>query len=223
MRHVSFLLYILASSGTFQTWVRISWVFRLITTAVIVTVISERYGLSFFGCILTIGAIYLFVTFGPNSHEQLEAENIVKHIVAWPVLLYLVRTAALSFFSLFCVTVVWDRHFFFWCRTHFKLSLTQCRLNGHLYDIFTGLCICQGPDLSQECAQMRPIRGSSWAFMSVLWPAVKHPSFMQAVIMSQVIFTILQTAAVTILKKISARIRSSDETCSFSLTVSPII
>ncbi|TNM95337.1 NIPA-like protein 3 isoform X1 [Takifugu flavidus] len=49
----------------------------------------KRYGLSFFGCVLTIGAIYLFVTFGPNSHEQLKAENIVKHVVAWPVLLYL--------------------------------------------------------------------------------------------------------------------------------------
>lgn len=59
------------------------------------TVISERYGLSFFGCVLTIGAIYLFVTFGPNSHEQLKAENIVKHVVAWPVLLYLVRTSVL--------------------------------------------------------------------------------------------------------------------------------
>lgn len=61
------------------------------------TVFLERYGLSFFGCILTIGAIYLFVTFGPNSHEQLKAENIVKHVVAWPVLLYLVRTTALLF------------------------------------------------------------------------------------------------------------------------------
>uniref|UniRef100_H3DIR7 NIPA like domain containing 3 n=1 Tax=Tetraodon nigroviridis TaxID=99883 RepID=H3DIR7_TETNG len=50
---------------------------------------AKNYGLSFFGCVLTIGAIYLFVTFGPNSHEQLKAENIVKHVVAWPVLLYL--------------------------------------------------------------------------------------------------------------------------------------
>lgn len=72
------------------------------------TVFSENYGLSFFGCVLTIGAIYLFVTFGPNSHEPLKAENIVKHVVAWPVLLYLVRTAALSFFSFFCVTVPWN-------------------------------------------------------------------------------------------------------------------
>lgn len=53
--------------------------------------LSERYGLSFLGCVLTIGGTYLFVAFGPNSHEKLKAENIVKHIVGWPVLLYLVR------------------------------------------------------------------------------------------------------------------------------------
>ncbi|XP_045919137.1 NIPA-like protein 3 [Micropterus dolomieu] len=50
---------------------------------------AKRYGLSFLGCILTIGGTYLFVAFGPNSHEKLQAENIVKHIVGWPVLLYL--------------------------------------------------------------------------------------------------------------------------------------
>ncbi|KAG7250474.1 hypothetical protein CRUP_014698 [Coryphaenoides rupestris] len=32
---------------------------------------------------------YLFLTFGPNSHEKLQGENIVHHIVGWPVLLYL--------------------------------------------------------------------------------------------------------------------------------------
>ncbi|XP_071384203.1 NIPA-like protein 3 [Centroberyx affinis] len=50
---------------------------------------AKRYGLSFLGCVLTIGGTYLFVTFGPNSHEKLNAENIVRHIVGWPVLLYL--------------------------------------------------------------------------------------------------------------------------------------
>nr|XP_046269749.1 NIPA-like protein 3 [Scatophagus argus] len=50
---------------------------------------AKRYGLSFLGCILTIGGTYLFVAFGPNSHEKLKAENIVKHLVGWPVLLYL--------------------------------------------------------------------------------------------------------------------------------------
>lgn len=50
---------------------------------------AKRYGLSFLGCILTIVGTYLFVSFGPNSHEKLDAENVVRHIVAWPVLLYM--------------------------------------------------------------------------------------------------------------------------------------
>lgn len=50
---------------------------------------AKRYGLSFLGCILTIGGTYLFVSFGPNSHETLDANNVVKHIVSWPVLLYM--------------------------------------------------------------------------------------------------------------------------------------
>ncbi|XP_047466514.1 NIPA-like protein 3 [Mugil cephalus] len=50
---------------------------------------AKHYVLSFLGYILTVGGTYLFVTFGPNSHEKLKAENIVKHLVGWPVLLYL--------------------------------------------------------------------------------------------------------------------------------------
>lgn len=50
---------------------------------------AKRYGLSFLGCILAIGGTYLFVSFGPNSHEILDAHNVVKHIVSWPVILYL--------------------------------------------------------------------------------------------------------------------------------------
>lgn len=50
---------------------------------------AKNYGLTFLGYILTIGGTYLFVSFGPNSHEKLNAENIVKHLVGWPVLLYL--------------------------------------------------------------------------------------------------------------------------------------
>lgn len=53
--------------------------------------ILERYGLSFLGCFLTIAGTYMLVMFGPNSHEKLQAEIIVKHIVGWPVLLYLVN------------------------------------------------------------------------------------------------------------------------------------
>uniref|UniRef100_A0A3B3S5T5 NIPA like domain containing 3 n=1 Tax=Paramormyrops kingsleyae TaxID=1676925 RepID=A0A3B3S5T5_9TELE len=51
--------------------------------------VTERYILSFLGCILTATGTYLFVTFGPNSHERLSAENMVKHVISWPFLLYL--------------------------------------------------------------------------------------------------------------------------------------
>ncbi|XP_017266669.1 NIPA-like protein 3 [Kryptolebias marmoratus] len=50
---------------------------------------AKQHGLTFLGYIFTIGGTYLFVAFGPNSHEKLQATNIVKHIVGWPVLLYL--------------------------------------------------------------------------------------------------------------------------------------
>uniref|UniRef100_H2MHL6 NIPA like domain containing 3 n=1 Tax=Oryzias latipes TaxID=8090 RepID=H2MHL6_ORYLA len=50
---------------------------------------AKHYGLIILGYFITAGGTYLFVSFGPNSHEKLEAENIIKHIVGWPVLLYL--------------------------------------------------------------------------------------------------------------------------------------
>ncbi|KAJ8287443.1 hypothetical protein COCON_G00001020 [Conger conger] len=49
----------------------------------------KRYVLSFLGCGLTVAGTYLFVSFGPNSHEKLDAENMVKHIIGWPFLLYM--------------------------------------------------------------------------------------------------------------------------------------
>ncbi|XP_062863137.1 NIPA-like protein 3 [Trichomycterus rosablanca] len=49
----------------------------------------KRYILTFLGCALTVAGTYLFVTFGPNSHEKMNAENIVKHLTGWPFLLYL--------------------------------------------------------------------------------------------------------------------------------------
>ncbi|XP_064158202.1 NIPA-like protein 3 isoform X1 [Anguilla rostrata] len=50
----------------------------------------KRYFLSFIGCALTVAGTYLFVSFGPNSHEKLDAENIIRHVIGWPFLLYLV-------------------------------------------------------------------------------------------------------------------------------------
>ncbi|XP_077396000.1 NIPA-like protein 3 [Festucalex cinctus] len=51
---------------------------------------AKHHGLSFLGALLSVGGAYLFVAFGPNSHEKLTAEVVVKHLVGWPVLLYLV-------------------------------------------------------------------------------------------------------------------------------------
>lgn len=50
---------------------------------------AKQYGLVFLGYIFVIGGTYLLVSFGPNSHETLTAVNIVKHLVGWPVLLYM--------------------------------------------------------------------------------------------------------------------------------------
>uniref|UniRef100_A0A8C0LT06 NIPA like domain containing 3 n=1 Tax=Canis lupus familiaris TaxID=9615 RepID=A0A8C0LT06_CANLF len=48
-----------------------------------------RYVLSFVGCGLAIVGTYLLVTFAPNSHEKMTGENITKHLVSWPFLLYM--------------------------------------------------------------------------------------------------------------------------------------
>eukprot|EP00064_Thunnus_orientalis_P018190 superscaffoldBa00004103_g18283 len=81
-----FLLTCLGESANF-----VSYAFAPLALVAPLNAVSvlKHYGLSFLGCILTVGGTYLFVAFGPNSHEKLKAENIVSHIVGWPVLLYL--------------------------------------------------------------------------------------------------------------------------------------
>ncbi|NWI51890.1 NPAL3 protein, partial [Calyptomena viridis] len=49
----------------------------------------RRHVVSFVGCGLAIVGTYLLVTFGPNSHEKMTAENITRHLVSWPFLLYM--------------------------------------------------------------------------------------------------------------------------------------
>ncbi|KAM6428241.1 NIPA-like protein 3 isoform 1-T1 [Liasis olivaceus] len=49
----------------------------------------RRYILSFVGCGLAVVGTYLLITFGPNSHEIMTGENITKHLVSWPFLLYM--------------------------------------------------------------------------------------------------------------------------------------
>uniref|UniRef100_A0A5F8AG17 NIPA like domain containing 3 n=1 Tax=Macaca mulatta TaxID=9544 RepID=A0A5F8AG17_MACMU len=48
-----------------------------------------RYILSFVGCGLAVVGTYLLVTFAPNSHEKMTGENVTKHLVSWPFLLYM--------------------------------------------------------------------------------------------------------------------------------------
>ncbi|XP_007424146.1 NIPA-like protein 3 isoform X2 [Python bivittatus] len=43
----------------------------------------------FLSCGLAIVGTYLLITFGPNSHEIMTGENITKHLVSWPFLLYM--------------------------------------------------------------------------------------------------------------------------------------
>eukprot|EP00061_Rhincodon_typus_P016745 g45115.t1 len=50
---------------------------------------NRRYVLSLLGCALTVIGIYLLVTFGPNTHEQLSSRNLELHLLGWPFLLYL--------------------------------------------------------------------------------------------------------------------------------------
>lgn len=52
---------------------------------------AGRYILSFVACGLAIVGTYLLVTFGPNSHEKMTGDNIIRHLVSWPFLLYMVR------------------------------------------------------------------------------------------------------------------------------------
>lgn len=49
----------------------------------------RRYITCFVGCGLTIVGTYLLVTFAPNNHEKMTGENITKHLVSWPFLLYM--------------------------------------------------------------------------------------------------------------------------------------
>ncbi|KAG8143102.1 hypothetical protein E2320_000378, partial [Naja naja] len=53
----------------------------------------RRYVLSFVGCALAIVGTYLLITFGPNNHEVMTGENIRKHLVSWPFLLYMEKKA----------------------------------------------------------------------------------------------------------------------------------
>ncbi|XP_030074191.1 NIPA-like protein 3 isoform X2 [Microcaecilia unicolor] len=43
----------------------------------------------FLSCALAIIGTYVLITFGPNSHEKMTGENIIRHLVSWTFLLYM--------------------------------------------------------------------------------------------------------------------------------------
>ncbi|XP_069827373.1 NIPA-like protein 3 isoform X2 [Dendropsophus ebraccatus] len=53
----------------------------------------------FLSCGLAVIGTYLLITFGPNGHERMTGENIVRHLVSWPFLLYML-VEILAFCSL---------------------------------------------------------------------------------------------------------------------------
>ncbi|XP_015280349.1 PREDICTED: NIPA-like protein 3 isoform X2 [Gekko japonicus] len=62
----------------------------VIATAIIgIIFIKEKWKpKEFLSCGLAVVGTYLLITFGPNSHETMTGENITKHLVSWPFLLY---------------------------------------------------------------------------------------------------------------------------------------
>ncbi|XP_039942000.1 NIPA-like protein 3 isoform X2 [Hirundo rustica] len=80
------LLLVLGELGVFS-----SYAFAPLSLIVPLSAVSVvgRYVLSFVGCGLAVVGTYLLVTFGPNSHEKMTAENITRHLVSWPFLLYM--------------------------------------------------------------------------------------------------------------------------------------
>uniref|UniRef100_A0A669Q3L1 NIPA like domain containing 3 n=1 Tax=Phasianus colchicus TaxID=9054 RepID=A0A669Q3L1_PHACC len=78
-------LLVLGELGVFS-----SYAFAPLSLIVPLSAVSVigRYVLSFVGCGLAIVGTYLLITFGPNSHEKMTGENITRHLVSWPFLLY---------------------------------------------------------------------------------------------------------------------------------------
>ncbi|XP_075577945.1 NIPA-like protein 3 isoform X3 [Pelecanus crispus] len=79
-------LLVLGELGVFS-----SYAFAPLSLIVPLSAVSVigRYVLSFVGCGLAIVGTYLLITFGPNSHEKMTGENITRHLVSWPFLLYM--------------------------------------------------------------------------------------------------------------------------------------
>ncbi|XP_029475902.1 NIPA-like protein 3 isoform X2 [Rhinatrema bivittatum] len=63
----------------------------VIASAIIgIIFIKEKWkAKDFLSCALAITGTYVLITFGPNSHEKMTGDNIIRHLVSWPFLLYM--------------------------------------------------------------------------------------------------------------------------------------
>ncbi|XP_040193110.1 NIPA-like protein 3 isoform X2 [Rana temporaria] len=101
-------LAILGETGVFSSYafaplsliVPLSAVSLIASSIIGIIFIKEKWkAKEFLSCGLAIIGTYLLITFGPNSHEKMTGENIVKHLVSWPFLLYML-VEILAFCSL---------------------------------------------------------------------------------------------------------------------------
>ncbi|XP_075051477.1 NIPA-like protein 3 isoform X2 [Mixophyes fleayi] len=92
------LLVILGETAVFSSYafaplsliVPLSVVSLVASSIIGIIFIKEKWKPSeFLSCGLAVIGTYLLITFGPNSHEKMTGENIVKHLVSWPFLLYM--------------------------------------------------------------------------------------------------------------------------------------
>ncbi|XP_039237197.1 NIPA-like protein 3 isoform X2 [Pipra filicauda] len=93
-----FLLLVLGELGVFSSYafaplsliVPLSAVSVIASAIIGIIFIKEKWKpKEFLSCGLAVVGTYLLVTFGPNSHEKMTAENITRHLVSWPFLLYM--------------------------------------------------------------------------------------------------------------------------------------
>ncbi|KAB0393436.1 hypothetical protein E2I00_015504, partial [Balaenoptera physalus] len=72
-----------------EKWKPKDFLSKFVDLSSVLNFYAWRYILSFVGCGLAIVGTYLLVTFAPNSHEKMTGENIIRHLVSWPFLLYM--------------------------------------------------------------------------------------------------------------------------------------
>nr|XP_033811463.1 NIPA-like protein 3 isoform X2 [Geotrypetes seraphini] len=105
------LLLLLGELGVFSSYafaplsliVPLSAVSVIASSIIGIIFIKEKWKpKDFLSCALAIIGTYVLITFGPNSHEKMTGENIIRHLVSWTFLLYmLVEIIAFCFLLYF--------------------------------------------------------------------------------------------------------------------------